>query len=236
LELPDILSEENVPRAAKLLHRYYLGRDEKTGLLSTGSSFDGWAGGGDTLDARDRITDSDIVAVSMLSVTVPAKAAIGLLDPVVTAKVTKLLADIPTDIKMSDLTPEDAQTTLGKGSPAWELWHVLRADGRWDIGPTIASKIMARKRPHLIPIWDEIIGQVIGKRSSKDQWLNWHHLLTDGTGLPDRLRRIHKESGITQDPSELRIIDAILWRHGRDLGYKGSRGRQSRGSLAESNA
>lgn len=227
MELPDILSEENVPKAAKLLNRYYLGRDEKTGLLSTGSSFDGWAGRGDTLDARDRITDSDIVAVSMLSVTVPAKAAVGLLDPAVTAQVTKLLADIPTDIKMSDLTQEEAQARLGKGSPAYDLWHVLRADGRWGVGSTIASKIMARKRPHLIPIWDDIIGQVIGKRSSRDQWLNWHHHLQPGSPLPDRLHRIHKESEVTQDLSELRIIDAILWRHGRDLGYKGSRGRRA---------
>jgi hypothetical protein len=227
LDLPDILSEENVPKAAKLLRRYYLEEDEKTGLLSTGSSFDGWAGRGDTPDVRDRITDSDIVAVSMLSVTVPAKAAIGLLDPEVAAKVTKLLARIPVDIKMSDLDPEKAQTHLGKGSPAYDLWHILRADGRWGIGATIASKIMARKRPHLIPIWDDIIGQVIGKRSSRDQWLNWHNLLTDGSGLPDRLQRIHKESEVPQDLSELRIIDAILWRHGRDLGYKGSRGRRS---------
>ena len=38
------------------------------------------------------------------------------------------------------------------------------------------------------------------------------------------LRRIHKQSEVTQRLSELRIMDAILWRHGRDLGYKGSRG------------
>ena len=229
MELPDILSEENASKAAKLLHRYYLGTDEKTGLLSTGSAFDGWAGRGDTRDVRDRITDSDIVAVSMLSVTVPAKAAVGLRDPEITKTVARLLADIPVDIKMSDLTPEEAQAAFGKSSPAWDLWHVLRATeapNRWDIGPTIASKIMARKRPHLIPIWDEIIGQVIGKRSPRTQWLNWHSHLQPGSPLSDRLRRIHEQSGVTQELSELRIIDAILWRHGRDLGYKGSRGRR----------
>ena len=149
MDLPDILSEENVDKAAEILQRYYLGKDEKTGLLSTGSSFDGWAGGGDTPEDRDRITDSDFVAVSMLSVKVPAKAAVGLADPTVAARITELLAKIPTDTKMSDLTPEEAQATLGKGSPSYDLWHILRADGapRWDVGPTIASKIMAPQAP-----------------------------------------------------------------------------------------
>jgi hypothetical protein len=225
LDLPDILSEENVGRAAKILQRYYLGKDEKTGLLSTGSSSDGWAGGGDTPEDRDRITDSDFVAVSMLSVKVPAKAAVGLADPTVAARITELLAKIPTDTKMSDLTTEEAQATLGKNSPSCDLWQILRADGarRWDVGPTIASKIMARKRPNLIPIWDDIIGQVIGKRGPRNQWLNWHNLLQPGTPLPDRLRRIHEQSEVAKGLSEFRIMDAILWRHGRDLGYKGSR-------------
>lgn len=83
---------------------------------------------------------------------------------------------------MSDLTPEQAQARLGKGSPAHTLWGVLRADDapRWGIGTTTASKILHRKRPHLIPIWDVVIGQVIGKRSSRNQWLNWTTLLQPG--------------------------------------------------------
>jgi hypothetical protein len=197
-------------------------------LLSTGSYFDDWAGRGDGAD-RDRITDSDAVAVSMLSVTVPAKALIGLKEPATAARVADLLSKIPTDRKMSDLTAEQAQALLGKGSHAVSLWGELRRTPttRWEIGATTASKIMARKRPHLIPIWDEIIGQVIGKRSSKDQWLNWHGLLTDeNDDLPGRLARIHKLSEVPQELSEIRIMDAILWRHGRDLGYTGSRGRK----------
>jgi hypothetical protein len=35
------LTEESVEQAAKLLERYYLHPDEKTGPLSTGSHFDG---------------------------------------------------------------------------------------------------------------------------------------------------------------------------------------------------
>lgn len=229
MDLPDILSEENVSKAAKLLNRYYLVGDPRTGLLSTGSSFDSWAGGGDSAKDRDRITDSDLVAVSMLSVTVPAKAAVGFREPAVAKQITDLLSKIPTNLHMSDLSPEQAQTRLGKGSPAHALWGVLRADDapRWGDGPTTASKILHRKRPHLIPIWDVVIGQVIGKRSSGNQWLAWHTLLQPGAPLPERLRRIHEQSEVTQELSELRIMDTVLWLHGRDLGYKGSRGAKT---------
>lgn len=83
---------------------------------------------------------------------------------------------------------------------------------------------MARKRPHLIPIWDEVIGQVIGADSSEDQWMNWHRLLTDGTGLPERLAEIHRLSEVERPLSELRIMDVILWRHGKNQGLGGRRG------------
>ena len=223
MELPDILSDQNVKAAAKLLHRYYLEPD-KQGLLSTGSYFDEWAGRGDTAN-RDVITDSDVVAVSMLSVTVPAKALVGLAEPETAARITGLLEEIPTDVPLSSLSSEKAAALLTGRGPAALLWKELRRteDNRWGIGATTASKIMARKRPHLIPIWDEVIGQVIGKRSSLGQWMNWHRLLTDGTGLPERLAEIHRLSEVEPPLSELRIMDVILWRYGKDQGLGGTR-------------
>jgi hypothetical protein len=223
VELPDILSDQNVKAAAKLLHRYYLEPD-KQGLLSTGSYFDEWAGRGDTAN-RDVITDSDAVAVSMLSVTVPAKALVGLAEPETAARITGLLEEIPTDVPLSSLSSEKAAALLTGRGPAALLWKELRRteDNRWGIGATTASKIMARKRPHLIPIWDEVIGQVIGKRSSLGQWMNWHRLLTDGTGLPERLAEIHRLSEVELPLSELRIMDVILWRYGKDQGLGGTR-------------
>lgn len=87
MELPVILKEDNIEAAVTLLKRYYLERSTRTGLLSTGSYFDEWADRGDTLDVRDRITDSDAVAVSMLSVKVPAQAIIGLQEKPLAAKI-----------------------------------------------------------------------------------------------------------------------------------------------------
>jgi hypothetical protein len=224
VDLPDILSDQNVKAAAKLLHRYYHESDKK-GLLSTGSHFDEWAGRGDTAN-RDVITDSDAVAVSMLSVTVPAKAMVGLAEPETAARITALLKQIPTDVSLSSLSSEKAAALLTDRGPAALLWEELRRkkNNRCGIGATTASKIMARKRPHLTPIWDEVIGQVIGADSSEDQWMNWHRLLTDGTGLPERLAEIHRLSEVERPLSELRIMDVILWRHGKDQGLGGRRG------------
>ncbi|MFF2842419.1 DUF6308 family protein [Paenarthrobacter sp. NPDC057981] len=224
MELPEILSDQNVKAAAKLLRRYYRDTDKK-GLLSTGSYFDEWAGRGDTAN-RDVITDSDAVAVSMLSVTVPAKAMVRLAEPHTAARITGLLKQIPTGIALSSLSRQNAASLLTDLGPAALLWDELRStkDNRWGIGATTASKIMARKRPHLIPIWDEVIGQVIGKRSSRDQWMNWHRLLTDGTGLPERLAEIHRLSEVELPLSELRIMDVVLWRYGKDQGLGVRRG------------
>jgi hypothetical protein len=107
----------------------------------------------------------------MLSVTVPADAAIGLLDPDITQTVTDLLAEIPTGIEMHTVNPSDYEALLGPDSPAWKLWDVLRRndpdDAKWGIGATTASKIMHRKRPHLIPIWVDVIDQLLGKPRPK---------------------------------------------------------------------
>ncbi|MBE4720139.1 DUF6308 family protein [Pseudarthrobacter sp. AB1] len=224
MDLPDILSDQDVKAAAKLLHRYYLEPD-KQGLLSTGSYFDEWAGRGD-MESRDVITDSDAVAVSMLSVTVPAKAIVGLAEPETAARITELLEQIPTNVPLSRLSSEKAAALLTGRGPAALLWTELRRtkSNRWGIGATTASKIMARKRPHLIPIWDEVIGQVIRVDSSTDQWMNWHRLLTDGTGLPERLTEIHRLSEVELRLSELRIMDVVLWRHGKDQGFGGRGG------------
>lgn len=110
MERPDILSDQNVKAAAELLRRYYLEPDKK-GLLSTGSYFDEWAGRGDR-ETRDVITDSDAVAVSMLSVTVPAKAMVGLAAPDTAASITKWLKQIPTDVPLSSLSHEQAEALL----------------------------------------------------------------------------------------------------------------------------
>ena len=57
--------------AAALLEAYFR-RDEDARPCFTGANFERIGGGGDRLDVRERFTAEDIVAVTMLSVRVPA--------------------------------------------------------------------------------------------------------------------------------------------------------------------
>jgi hypothetical protein len=54
---------------------------------------------------KDRITDSDLVAVSMLSISFLAKAAIGFQEPAVGKQITDLLTRIPSEKPCSARTP-----------------------------------------------------------------------------------------------------------------------------------
>ncbi|MHA7287703.1 DUF6308 family protein [Arthrobacter sp. MDT3-44] len=215
LTLHEVLNDE--ARCAEHVRAYY--RDNVAfGKPRTGVEFDSWVGGGDRPDVANRFTADDFVAVSLLSVNVPPAAAISLIrdeDGIV----ERLLRDIPVSLSITDLTTEARyREHLGPGSPADELWNLVtrKGDVRWGISQTIGSKILARKRPNLIPIVDNVIRQLIGKGR---YWHDWHAAMTDDTDLPKRLESVKAASGITArgyDPGVLRLLDVILWIEGKD--------------------
>jgi hypothetical protein len=73
-DIPDIFEEGGA--AAGLLARYF-GTGPADGSPFTGAFFERLDSGGDRLAVRDLFTAEDLVAVSMLSVDVPAPAARG---------------------------------------------------------------------------------------------------------------------------------------------------------------
>ncbi|MFH5880247.1 DUF6308 family protein [Arthrobacter sp. NA-172] len=218
MKLPDILSEARIDDAAKLVRKYY-GKTFKDGLPRTGSRFDTWAGGGDKKEVANRITADDIVAVSFLSIDFPPQAAIGLLDSHAD-KATEILECIPANIDLAEVKGEDREALIGNESAAQKLWELLRGTSasRWGVGPTTASKIRARKRPRLIPIYDSVVGPLMGLKDSAGQWNTWHEALAGDSPLPQRLTVIRELSGISEHISNLRTMDVVLWMHGKNLG------------------
>jgi hypothetical protein len=215
--LPDIFSDGKEDEAAQLLAAYY--RRLPDGLPAyTGSYFNSWAGGGDASENRDTITADDLIAVSFLSVDVPGEAAIGFLDTHKN-KISGLLKEIPSNRPLEDVSIEEFGAVFGEESAAMQLWHVLRGrdTGRWGVGETRASKILARKRPHLIPIFDSVVGPLMGLHNSKGQWAVWHAAFIEDPGLARRLRTICNLSGVKNSISNLRIMDIVLWMHGKQL-------------------
>ncbi|MCO4236902.1 DUF6308 family protein [Pseudarthrobacter sp. MDT3-28] len=228
MALPAILTESNEEEAARLLAAYY--RRTADGLPAyTGSYFNSWAGGGDSAENRDTITADDLIAVSFLSVKIPGDAAIGFLD---THKdnISGLLKEIPWDRNLVDVSSAEFPQVLGEDSAAMQLWDVLRArdTGRWGIGRTKASKIMARKRPHLIPIYDSVVAPLMGLKKSDNQWITWHGAFMADAGLSQRMRKIRDNSGIEDPISDLRVMDIVLWMHGKQRTKPALRGTASK--------
>ena len=153
-QLPPSLQSDSDERALSQLRGYY-GPAFGTKGSYTGAAFDSWDSTGHRADDQNRFTADDLVAVTFLSVKVPAPAAYRLLGPDA-GRFNDLLAAVGEDRDFADVPPEE----ITPDSPAWVLEGALR--GLPGIGRTIASKLMARKRPRLVPIYDKVLRRVMG--------------------------------------------------------------------------
>jgi hypothetical protein len=193
--------------------RRYFQPDLMPGAAPTysGSRFEALAGGGDRQTTADRITSDDLVAVSLLAVDVPGDVSLQLLEGVLGDEVARWLALIPTNVAIHD---EAAAEALGRHSPAWMAWELL--DEPHDMGPTKVSKLLARKRPGLVPVWDDVVRCVLGRPDHP--WAYVRELFAGGQ-LHERLVIAAREAGVPAHVSALRMLDVILWmRHVRQHG------------------
>lgn len=205
-QLPDSFSTPDDSRALAYLRRYF-GLDG--GKAYIGSHFDGWGGSQDP----DRFAADDLVAVSFLSVFVPPIAARRLLQTDA-EHFSELLQAIGPD---RDLLTESY--TIDKDWPGRQLNAAL--DGLPGIGPTIASKLCARKRPRLIPVFDSVVAQVTDAWDS--QWEPLRSALrARDCELHDRLVRLRDKAGLSAGISVLRVYDVVTWMEGKDKNYRPS--------------
>jgi hypothetical protein len=153
--LPEALQSPDDQLALSYLRRYYKERPD-TPLRAdfTGARFDIWDSSYTRAADANRFTADDLVAVTFLSVTVPPKAAWVLLAgrP---EDFNKLLGQV-SDIDLADVDPAEISQTW----PAWRLWDELRT--LREVDWVIASKLLARKRPRLTPIYDRVVKTVTG--------------------------------------------------------------------------
>ncbi|MDQ0826939.1 hypothetical protein QFZ60_003112 [Arthrobacter sp. B2I5] len=185
--------------------REYYGLPAQDGRAYTGSHFDGLAA-----VSTNRITAEDIIAVACLSVHLPAPASVEVLGNKAD-DIAELLSEIP-NVNLEDIPLKEHDIYFGEGSAAFRLWSLLRRqDG---VGPTTASKLMARKRPGLIPIYDSVVARVTGFRNSAGTWRAWHDALSNDEALKDRLQQL-RELVQLEGISLLRVLDVVLWMDGK---------------------
>jgi hypothetical protein len=209
LQLPWVLrSDDGVATnaAVETLHCYY-GRGPHTGHRFTGSRFDTWDSTGLRDASVNRFTADDLVAVSLLSIEVSGEAAIRLLVDQA-ADFSTLLEELGPDRDLAD-----EQQTWGHDWAGWRLHRKL--DDLPEVGPTTASKLLARKRPRLRPIYDSKVSKVIG---SENIWEPLRATLSERSGLQQRLLELRSEAGLGEAVSAIRVFDVLAWMQGAHKG------------------
>jgi hypothetical protein len=206
LTIPAVIDADDGRAAVEAIEEYF-GRGEGQ-VPYTGASFDRLGGGGDRAAVANEITAEDLVAVSMLSVYVPPRAALRILIDQ-RAEITAMLEQIPTDLCLGDVSAAHIV-------PDWPPWQLSRLLRRHDgVGPVISSKILARKRPHLLPVYDDVVRVQYQLVDDTGFWAAMARALNaDDRAVYHRLHAIRDKAAVA-DISVLRVLDIATWISGR---------------------
>jgi hypothetical protein len=205
--LPVSLQKSEDNDALAYLRAYYAKKHSAClGYVNSGARFDDWDSTGTRAADVDRFTADDLVAVTFLSVQVPPEAACGLLAgrP---GYFSELLPEMP-DRDLVTVDPSE----INEEWPPWRAWNRLRELSGVDW--VIASKLLARKRPRLVPVYDRIVREVTG--SDPVFWTPLCEALRENNGeLHHRLLGLRDEAGLPTTIPALRVFDVIAWMEGR---------------------
>jgi hypothetical protein len=204
--LPASLKSDDDVTALAALRRYFNppfgGPDSYTG-----AAFDSWDSTNTRAADANHFTADDLVAVTFLSVEVSPEAAHALLKSGAD-RFSELLLEVGADRDLAD----EAEPFDDDG-PEWTLQAALRALP--GVGPTTASKLFARKRPRLRPIYDSVVAAVTN--TVEHQWEPMRLALrADDKALHQRLVRLRSAAGLPVEVSTLRVLDVIAWLEGKD--------------------
>jgi hypothetical protein len=146
---------------------------------------------------RNEFSASDLLAASLLDVRFEPLAVRALLEGRANS-FSQHLADIPDNVDLWAATDDDLRS-------AYALYaEVKRLPG---VGDTRTSKLLARKRPRLIPIVDSVIRKALPL--GEDSWVSLRSALHDEQvrGSIDGIR----PPGVASKVSTLRLLDAATW-------------------------
>jgi len=146
---------------------------------------------------RNDFSASDLLAASLLDVRFEPRAVRALLEGKPGA-FSEHLAVIRDDVDLWDATDDD----LRLANALWD--EVRKLPG---VGSTKTSKLLARKRPRLIPIVDSVIRTALPL--GKDSWVSLRSALQDEQ-VRESIEGI-RPPGLASTVSTLRLLDAATW-------------------------
>ena len=190
----------------------------KRSVRAVVAHLDGLSGQFDSLTRTsdpNRITAVDLVAVSMIGPSVPPRAAAWILGADGQWLTTEILADIPRQSRVWDCEPGDIVR-------AADLFHLLRAStsqiggkrGRRAMGQASATRLLAAKRPDLVPIDDGAIRGALRYPKDGYWWRRWRRAIdAELLELADQVRAdAAKERPAAADLPTLRLLDIAVRR------------------------
>lgn len=194
------------------------------GAVYSGRFFERLDGGGDRTEVCDRFTAADLVAVQMLSVNVPPETSIAILHGELGRTLSRHLRGIPNDVRLAE---PQALEHLREDAPAQKAWWLLERE--IGAGYVTAGKLMARKRPHLIPVYDSVVKCAL--EEPNPVWLTLHAVLADpDTGIRNRLAELRSACRVPAEVGELRVLDVVVWKgHRRHHSRRGCTARGTTG-------
>ncbi len=206
-QLPKILNPDAEGQAVRVLKHYFKPLEGRNQGF-TGGCWDTFDPSETRAASANRFTADDIVACTLLSAPIPGRAAVELLeDP--ERKFSKMLEAIREDREFVELKCAE------KGSEFDPVHRLCKAlDDLPGIGETRATKLLARKRPRLVPIVDT----VVRKHVFQDSPRQWQPLLeavqADDGALWKRLVHLRGAAKLDHRVSVLRVFDVLAWMEG----------------------
>jgi hypothetical protein len=188
--------------------RTYYGTDG-TGAGFSGRMFDELALRDQSGELANSVTPFDIVAVKMLSVDIPRDVTYQLIDS--ESSLARELSEHLAQIDPSARIGTDQGKSL-LDEPADAAWTLLK--DQIGIGWVSAGKLLASKRPHLVPVYDNVV-QCLLRPERGAAWSYFDESLR--SNLRGRLVQARVDAEVPQTVSDLRVLDVILWmKHAED--------------------
>lgn len=152
-----------------------------------------------------RVTRDDLLALTCLDEHVPPAALRWFDSDDGRLKMTELLTPINPQVELGDAGDADALAAAG------DAWHFFVHGDLVGVGPVTASKVLARKRPALVPIVDRVVKTVVEDQTS-NYWSVFRALMID-PALRARLEELQSAVDDSQ-VKPLRVLDAAVWMRG----------------------
>ena len=202
--------DDCVAGAEGAVRRYFDDRSDGTPCY-TGARFNSLGGWDDWRTPSDGFDCTDLVAVSMLAVDVPAAAALRLLeeDDERRQQIAGCLAQIPLDLSICDV--EGRRLLNEEPSSVWQAYWLLRKFSK--VGDTIASKLLARKRPYLVPVSDRVV------RTLAVPGASWWKCVAGYFADDERVAQLRaiRDAAAPRELPLLRVLDIAVWMRGTSL-------------------